>query len=365
MNSNIAYLLSGLLAFIPALVWLRFIISGKNKNRKVQAFIFLSGILTVAPIFLLNFFFFNYPQYDLISYIQQQYPNPHLQFLILFAWVSIIEEFLKQWVVRFVDDRKLIIETIGDSIHYSLIAALGFSFAENIFYFYQIGTELSPMAFLSAFFFRSIFTTSAHLVFSGIFGYFYGIAKFSIDVYEHAKWTGKKFKIVKLLARMLNISKFQAYKEIQVLQGLLYAILLHTIFNYLLELNQIIPATLFISACFIYLRYLLKHKAGKLVLITDSSEEQESSMAKSDEDVVIELVGLWFNQKRYVDVLHICNRLLKRDPDNKIVQLFKAKAMDKMEGNNPYQQILAKLFPDKNKTSSLAEMSQKNISKQQ
>jgi hypothetical protein len=68
-------------------------------------------------------------------------------------------------------------------------------------------------------------------------------------------------------------------------------------------------------------------------------------MAKSDEDVVIELLGMWFNKGKYVDVIHICERLLKRDPNNKIVNLFKAKALDSMDQGNPYKVILSKLFP--------------------
>jgi hypothetical protein len=72
-------------------------------------------------------------------------------------------------------------------------------------------------------------------------------------------------------------------------------------------------------------------------------------MAKTDEDVVIELLGMWFNKNKFVEVLHICERLLKRDPDNKIVKLFKAQAMDKMEGKHPYKTILSKIFPDQEK----------------
>ncbi len=362
MNPVLFYIFSGLLAFIPALIWLKFIFL-KKKNKKIQVFIFLTGIFSVIPIFLLNFLFVLIPEIDFISYFDSQITNIHLHFLLTLSWVSIVEEIIKQWVVRFVDNRKLIIETINDSISFSLIAALGFSFAENIFYFYQIGSELSSQSLFIAFVFRSIFTTCGHLVFSGIFGYYYGIAKFSIHIFEHEKWLGRKFNTAKFLARFLNISKVQAFKEMTILKGLLIAIILHTLFNYFLSgINQVAIAAGFIIICFLYLRHLLKNRAGQLVLVHDQNKKQ-STMAKNDEDVVIELLGMWFNQQKYVDVIHICNRLLKRDPDNKIVQLFKAKALDKTDPESPYQKVLSKLWSEKEKSELVPlQEKQKNIS---
>ena len=37
---------------------------------------------------------------------------------------------------------------------------------------------------------------------------------------------------------------------------------------------------------------------------------------------------MWTREGRHKDVIDICQRLLLRDPDNKVVQLFQAKAMD-------------------------------------
>ncbi|MBI4975566.1 hypothetical protein HZC20_02710 [Candidatus Peregrinibacteria bacterium] len=80
-------------------------------------------------------------------------------------------------------------------------------------------------------------------------------------------------------------------------------------------------------------------------------------MAKKDEDVVVELLGMWFNDKKYVDVIHICERLLERDPDNNVVKLFKAKAMDKMNEKDTYKNILGSVIKTKDDLSS----SDKNI----
>ena len=81
--------------------------------------------------------------------------------------------------------------------------------------------------------------------------------------------------------------------------------------------------------------------------MSDPTQESTSTMAQKDEEVVLELLGMWFQQKRYVDVIHICQRLLERDPSNMVVQLFKTKALDKMDSDSVYQKILGSLFPKK------------------
>jgi RsiW-degrading membrane proteinase PrsW (M82 family) len=351
-NFEPLYLAYAGLAFLPAIIWLSFLFK-KNKNKKVQLLIFLLGSLSVVPIFLIQYLFQVFPQADFISLADENISNPLIHFLLIYAWVGLSEELIKQWLIRYMDSKYLLVQTINDSIHFSLISALGFSFAENIFYFYQIGTQFGLASLLVAYLFRSIFTTCGHLVFSGFFGYFYGIAKFSISIVEQSNLQGKKLWLSRLIGRILNISRIQAYQETTILKGLFVAIVLHTTFNYLLEMNNYTGSSLFIGlsalfivVCYFVLRSILKHRAGKLILVQGQSDQKTSTMAKSDEDVVIELLGMWFNKGRFVDVIHICERLLKRDPDNKIVKLFKAKALDKMEGNNPYKNVLSKLFPD-------------------
>lgn len=351
-NFDPLYIVYGGLAFLPAIIWL-LVIFKKTRNKKIQLLIFFLGTFSVVPIFLIQYLFLNFPQLDFVNTLESSIKSPTLQFIILYAWVSITEELVKQWLVRYLDSKFLLIETINDSIQLSLVSALGFSFAENIFYFYQIGTHFGFAPLIVAYLFRSVFTTCGHLVFSGFFGYYYGIAKFSISIVEQSNLSGKSFFVSRILGKLLNISKIQAYQEATILKGLLAAILMHTTFNYSLEMNSstgnpayIIFAAIFIISCYLGLSHILKQRAGRLILVQDSTQSHPSTIAKTDEDVIIELLGMWFNKGKYVDVMHICERLLKRDPDNKIVKLFKAKALDKMDSSNPYRTILSKLFPD-------------------
>ncbi|MCC7432607.1 PrsW family intramembrane metalloprotease [Candidatus Peregrinibacteria bacterium] len=352
INFEPLYLIYGGLAFVPAIIWLALLFK-KTSNKKIQLLIFLFGSFSVIPIFLIQYLFNQFPQTDFVTLLDSKISNPTIHFLLIYSWVSITEEIIKQWVIRYLDTKFLLVQTINDSIQLSLISALGFSFAENIFYFYHIGTSLGLASLLVAYIFRSLFTTCAHLVFSGFFGYFYGIAKFSISIVEQSNLQGKKMYLSKIIGKVLNISKIQAYQEATILKGLFFAIIMHTFFNYNLEMNSntgnsiyLIIAIIFIIISYLALRVILKNRAGKLILVEGAVDQKTSSMAKTDEEVVIELLGMWFNKGKFVDVIHICERLLTRDPDNKIVQLFKAKALDKMDQSNPYKNILNKLFPE-------------------
>jgi len=342
------YLGSALLALIPALIWLS-VIFRRTSKKWLQTLIFLGGIFSVIPVFLLQFFLNFFPQFDIVNFLQAQISDQNLNFLILFISVGIVEEIVKQGLIRFLDRKYLLIETINDSIQFSLVSALGFSFAENIFYIYSIWTGLGIQQLFVAYLFRSVFTTCAHLIFSGFFGYYYGIAKFSLSIREQSRWIGKKMHLTNLLCRLTGMPRSQAFKEQTILKGLFIAMGLHACFDFLLQLNQVLPVTAFVILGYLILRRLLKRRAGRLIMVTDIDEKRSSTMAKTDEEVVIELVGMWFKEKRFVDVLHICERLLERDPDNKVVQLFKAQAVDKMDERNVYAKILRNLFPKKDK----------------
>ncbi|MBU0667913.1 PrsW family intramembrane metalloprotease [Patescibacteria group bacterium] len=349
-NQGILYIFSGALALVPAAIWLSFLLK-KGKRKSIQIIIFSLSIFSVVPVFILQYFVDLFPQFNILEFLQSQIHNQNANYILLFISVGIVEEIVKQAVLRLVDRKYLLIQTINDSIHYSLIGALGFAFAENIFYIYAIYTQLGIQQLIVPYLFRSIFTTTAHLLFSGFFGYYYGIAKFSLNITEQTKWMGKKQRFANFLGSIMNMPRLQAIKEITILKGLGIAIALHATFNFLLQFNQILPVVIFIICGFSLLLYKLKQKSGKLILVTDVSEQRASTMAKKDQDVVVELLGMWFNDKRYVDVIHICERLMQRDPDNKIIQLFKAKALDKIDQKSAYGKILKNIFPDKEKSS--------------
>jgi len=347
------YLISGVLALIPAIIWLSIIFKNTQK-RGMLVILFAASTFSVVPILLLQYLLNLFPQFDIIQFLQAKIQDQNINYLLLFISVGIVEEIIKQVIIRLIDHRYLLIKTINDSITLSLVSALGFSFAENIFYIYSIYTQLGIEQLFVAYLFRSIFTTCAHLIFSGYFGYYYGIAKFALNIVEQEKMIGAKKRFTGWIARTFDLSTFEAYKQLTILKGATIAIIMHAVFDFILQLNQILPVIIFVIVGFLILLSLLQKKSGQLILISDINNGQTSTMAKKDEDVVLELLGMWFKEKKYVDVIHICQRLLERDPGNRVVQIFKAKSIDKLKKNDAYSLILKNLFPTKNNNKSLA-----------
>lgn len=347
MNTVTLWIISGVLALIPVAVWLYILFNDKKNDKKMLALIFSGGILAVITVFALQYVWQLVPEIDPFLWLENNITDPTYYYVGIFIVVGVMEELVKQMMVRYVDSKTVLIQTINDSIRFSLVAALGFAFAENIIYFKTVMMIAPIQEVIVTFLFRSIFTACAHMIFSGIFGYFFGIAKFTLDITRHRHWEGKVYLGVHIISRLFKIPYAQAFKEYKILQGLAIAIILHAIFNYLLQMNMILPVIILVGMGYAYLRYLLSRKAGNLILVTDISEKKQSSMGKKDKDVVLELIGMWFDQKKYVDVMHICERLLERDPDNNVVKLFKAKAMDKLDPNNPYRKILSTVFSEK------------------
>lgn len=335
-------------AGIPAFIWLYILFSKKSDDKKVVALIFGLGCLTAPFLLGVQYMWEKFPQFNLANLIETTIVTQGARYALLFVLFGAMEEIIKHYVVRSVDKRTILIRTIGDAIKYSLAAALGFSFAENVYYLYQYWPQISIGTLLGMYIFRSIFTACAHMIFSGIFGYYYGIGKFSIDITKQRQLAGESSKTTAFIGKLFNISSSHAYQQQMVLKGLSIAVIMHAIHNYLLQMEIIFPVIIFVVMGFIYLQYLLSRKAGHLILTTDISVKRKSTLANKDEDVVIELLGLWFRDKRYVDVIHVCERLLERDPDNNVVKLFKAQAMDKMDDRDTYKTILGSILKTKN-----------------
>ena len=202
MNTQLLWVIAVILAVVPVSIWLYIIFSDKKQNKKILALMFSGGILAVITVFLLQYFWSIYPEFDPFLWIDKNISSPTYYYVATFILVGILEELVKQTMVRYVDSKTVLIQTINDSIRFSLVAALGFSFAENIVYFYNVMLAAPIDQVIITFLFRSVFTTCAHMVFSGIFGYYFGIAKFTIDISREKHWEGKVFIGVHLIRRI-------------------------------------------------------------------------------------------------------------------------------------------------------------------
>jgi len=117
-------------------------------------------------------------------------PKVVLAFLFSLFLAGPIEETLKYLGLRAAVYRKEAFNQILDGIIYGVSVALGFSFAENSFYFFDIFREYSYSAdFFSIVFARGVLATFLHITAAGIVGLYLGRAKFAS--------TGKRILILK------------------------------------------------------------------------------------------------------------------------------------------------------------------------
>jgi RsiW-degrading membrane proteinase PrsW (M82 family) len=267
-----------LLAIVPACIWGYVFYKKQVGKRSMIAKTFIAGALFVVPLLAykslwqyfpwLNAFQYTHPFKDDMIGFSTLTLIP-VDVIITFMIVGVIEELAKHWAVRATD--KKMIFSIDDAMEMSIMAALGFSFAENILYFYNIMSGKGMDGILYPFIFRSMFSTFAHIMFSGILGYYYGMAIFATDVLkdEHNK---KRWIVTKFFARILHFKRETVFHEEKMVQGVLIAIVLHAVFNIFLEMNWTFLLVPYLTGGYIYLCYLLNKKEdNKVYALVDNN----------------------------------------------------------------------------------------------
>lgn len=143
-------------------------------------------------------------------------------------FLAIIEEYVKHLTVRFIDDKR--IKDIDDAITLSIVVGLAFAFIETILYAINVGDMAVVLP-------RALLTIPIHVIASGIFGYYYGLAKFADPILESKHKNGTYKMKFKWFHTVLRLKKSEVYEEEKTAQGLVLATLFHTIANVLFELN--------------------------------------------------------------------------------------------------------------------------------
>ncbi len=340
-NALIQWAVVVILALVPALLWLR-IWKGRKIERGAKKYIFIAFILgafSALVLLLLDRFWMAYPQFDLIRIISKMEFLAKERVIVLVVFLAVLEEILKFLVVLFIDKSKNLVNSIHDAIRYSIVAALGFAFAENIIYFYRFGMDMELYQFLALFSFRSVITVCGHLVYSGIFGNYYGMSKFSKSFATQSYWGNTKKLDKRSLSDEQLKNKAAWYGRKKILQGLVFAGALHSGFNYFLELEEIANVLWILAGGLVFLIYLYKRQSGYISLLYRRSKM--SHMNERDKDVVLEVLGTWYKEGKYLEVIQTCKRLLKKDPTNPVIRLFLNKAIDSQRFIDAYSAVRA------------------------
>jgi len=142
-------------------------------------------------------------------------------------FLVVMEEYIKHLIVRFVDDKQL--KDVDDAVTLSIMVGLAFALIETLMYAVQGGD-------FSVILYRAILSLPIHLVASGLFGYYYGLARFADPL--TGKAGGKIFRTATgILHFLLTFKRPTVYAQKKIVEGLALATLFHTTCNVLFELN--------------------------------------------------------------------------------------------------------------------------------
>jgi RsiW-degrading membrane proteinase PrsW (M82 family) len=253
------------LSLVPVFLWGLIFLSKSEEKRYMIVRTFMIGAIMVVPLVFYRSLWELFPSIDLAKNLEPlgnlgiSFAGLTLNLIALYVSIGIIEEYLKNLVVRKVDTKE--INSVKDSIEFSIIAALGFSFAENTFYFIQVYQSLGLEMLWKVFVFRALFSTFAHTLFSAVYGYHFGLALFAKDVYRKAKensvLTAPIYYLYKLISKK---SKADIFEEKHKFLGLFYAALLHSVFNLLLEAKTTVFLVPFLLIGVVHVSYMIYNK---------------------------------------------------------------------------------------------------------
>ncbi len=145
--------------------------------------------------------------------------------------LAMLEEYSKHLIVRLFDDHK--IKNIANAIEFSIIVALSFAFLENIIYFTN-NTSGDLQGIIIG---RSIISMLGHIIFSAIFGYYYGLSKFAKEVMTVQTIETHAPAFPQWIYNIFSFKTENTYKSQKIFEGLIFATLVHTVFNLFLQYN--------------------------------------------------------------------------------------------------------------------------------
>lgn len=278
MNNLGTYSIVGLtvlLSSLPVLIWGAIFLYRSDEKRYMIARTFMIGALMVIPLIIYRELWDLFPSIDLANNLKPlenfklKFTGIGLNLVVLYASIGIIEEYLKNLTVKKVDTKE--INSVKDSIEFSIIAALGFSFAENTFYFIQIYNSFGTNMLLQVFIFRALFSTFAHTLFSAVYGYHFGLAIFAKDIYKKEQEKSISSQLIYKFFALFNIKdKAHIFEDKHKFLGLFYAATLHAIFNLLLELGNTVFLVPFLIIGVVHVSYLIYKRENHIVYLPET-----------------------------------------------------------------------------------------------
>ncbi len=198
------------LAFGPGVFWLWYFYKKDKLEPEPKSYIlkiFFAGMLVIVPVLAA----------ECLCHCAANFISQFSNFYLVVLIAPIVEEYGKFFVVRKMVYHDREFDEPMDGIVYAAAAALGFASVENLMYLTATNFSSEPVpelgngsvynAVLTLSFLRAILSVPAHVLFSSMWGYALGVAKFLHDPIR-----GRRY----------------------ILHGLVLSIVLHGIFNFLI-----------------------------------------------------------------------------------------------------------------------------------
>lgn len=273
-----------ILAAFPAFAWGYVFYRKQPEDRLHTIITFVIGALAVFPILLYKWLWKYFPNINILAYAKN-FENDligisgfvmiPLSVIIAFAFIGVIEEVMKMSVVHASDDNR--IRHIDDAIMFAILAALGFAFTENILYFYNIWDKQGPENLIVPFLFRSAFSSFAHILFSAVAGYYYGIAHFAKPLLQE-ELRNNRYTFWDWYHKVFKWKTAELFHEQKVLEGLSIAVALHAVYNIFLEMNWTFIMVPYLIVGYVYVSHLFKlkenHKRLDLLLMHERNHNR-------------------------------------------------------------------------------------------
>lgn len=266
----LATAIATVVALVPVAVWCGLFLSYHRQRMSIVVLAFFAGMLSTVPILFyaalmqrgveLNFFLFKVVPLSYggssTSFVEQSVlfggitglRTAVIATLITYLIVGIIEEVSKYWVLRY--SSAPFFRSIDDALQLSIIVAIGFAFAENLvnptYYVGFVQNYLlvqNPMwgQFIGNVVGRAVLTNMVHILSTGVLGYFFGLAFFASPLLKERFSKGRVHPFIQWVHRLLDMKAETIFSRYKLTQGMLCAVLLHGIFDFVVSLPDILP----------------------------------------------------------------------------------------------------------------------------
>lgn len=296
-NETYMVIISIIFSFIPFIIWILLFKKMKHEQWGLIIKTSIGGVLCAVPILILQYFMTTKGVFDIIGIIKGEinvynvidgiktgFSNIYVQTLLTFIFVGILEEYAKHIVVVKIDSKQDQFKSLIDSVQFSIIAALGFTLIENSIYFYNIMKIEGIEGFFVPFLFRSVLSVFAHIFFSAVYGYYYGMAIFAKEEVIEEIGHGRHFYVLHWISKIFKIDLITLFRGKELTLGLFLAMTLHAIYNTLLALNLLYVAIPFIGIGYLYVMYEFDKKSNYINYKKIEDEIKTNIMLKKLKD---------------------------------------------------------------------------------